>query len=178
VALMLAAGIMREVTRSRPLAPALTPVPATAVKAGGDDAGSAPQADGPLAAFEPVASRNLFSATRSETAPVLAILAPRARPILHGVVVFGDQSRAYLEDPALKRVYGYAVGDTLAGGRLERIADDRAVIRVPEGVIEVLLRDPTKPRPGPARVATTATVSAPKAAVSPVPPPPPSAGAQ
>jgi hypothetical protein len=177
IALLLAAGIMREVTRSRPLAPPVATPLATAVKAGAGDVGSEPKPLGPLAALEPVAARNLFSAARSETMPVTATLAPRAKPILHGVVVFGDQSRAYLEDPALKRVYGYAVGDTLAGGRLELIADDRAVIRMPEGVIEVLLKDPAKPRPGPARAAAT-TAAAPAAAASPIPPAPPTKGAQ
>jgi hypothetical protein len=63
------------------------------------------------------------------------------------VVVLGARSRAYLEDPTEKRVFGYAVGDFIAGGRLERIFDDRVVIRMPEGLLEVLLHDPAKPRP-------------------------------
>jgi hypothetical protein len=68
------------------------------------------------------------------------------KSILHGVVIDGEQSRAYLDDPVAKRVFGYAVGDAVAGGRLEKILDDRVMIRRPEGVVEVLLQDPTKPQ--------------------------------
>jgi len=75
--------------------------------------------------------------------------APVSKPILHGVVVDGAKSRAFLEDPAVKRVAGYSVGDTISGGRIQRITDDRVVIARPEGPLEVLLQDPGKPRPVP-----------------------------
>jgi hypothetical protein len=63
------------------------------------------------------------------------------------VVVDGKASRAYLEDPSTKRVFGYQVGDSVAGGKLEEIADDRIQISRSDGQMEVMLRDPTKPRP-------------------------------
>jgi hypothetical protein len=59
----------------------------------------------------------------------------------------GPKSRAYLEEPPARRVFGYAVGDTIAGGRLDSIGPDRVVITRPEGPVEVLLHDPSKPRP-------------------------------
>jgi hypothetical protein len=68
--------------------------------------------------------------------------------VLHGVVLDGPKSRAYLEDPLVKRTFGYAVGDTL-GGRVESIAADRVVIGRGDESVEVLLRDPSKPRPTP-----------------------------
>ena len=66
------------------------------------------------------------------------------KPILLGVVVDGPASRAYLEDPSTKRVFGYQVGDSVAGGKLEKIADDRIQISRADGVMDVLLRDPTQ----------------------------------
>ena len=89
-----------------------------------------------------------FSASRSETAAG-PVAAAGPKPVLHGVVLDGPKSRAYLEDPLVKRTFGYAVGDTLGGGRVESIAADRVVIGRGDGSVEVLLRDPSKPRPTP-----------------------------
>lgn len=48
----------------------------------------------------------------------------------------------------LRAVRGYQIGDTVAGWRLEQIREDRVVITGAErGTLEVLLRDPIKPRP-------------------------------
>ncbi len=74
-------------------------------------------------------------------------MAPGVKPVLHGVVVDGDRSRAYLEEPPARQVYGYAIGDRVAGGRLESIGRDRVVIVRPEGPLEVLLQDAAKPKP-------------------------------
>jgi hypothetical protein len=113
-------------------------------------------------------------------APVLA----GVKSILHGVVIDGARSRAYLDDPVAKRVFGYAVGDTVAGGRLERILDDRVVIRGPAGVVEVLLQDPTKPQeegpvpvPAPTRVRRAGSRPVPEpASQEPAPAPAPGKG--
>ena len=82
------------------------------------------------------------------------VVAPAAeagpRPVLHGVVTDGDKSRAYIEDTPGGRVLSYGAGDTVGGGRLERIADDRVTIRRPEGAMEIMLRDSSKPASGPA----------------------------
>jgi hypothetical protein len=80
----------------------------------------------------------------------VAAPASGSRPFLHGVVLDGSNSRAYLEEPDAQRVLGYALGDAVAGGKLVRILDDRVVIRRPDGLQEIMLRDPAKPRP-PAR---------------------------
>src|SRR4029450_9465459 len=72
-----------------------------------------------------------------------------AKPLLHGVVMDGQRSRAYLEDPNVKRIYGYAVGDAVAGGRVQSINGDRVIIARPDGRMEVLLQDPDKPKPEP-----------------------------
>ncbi len=57
---------------------------------------------------------------------------------------------AYLEDPLTKRVAGYRIGDTIAGGRVEAITADHVIISRPDGNLDVRLRDPSKPRPAPA----------------------------
>ena len=59
-------------------------------------------ADPGLSGYAVIAARNLFNPGRSETATAAAV--PVAKPILHGVVIDGPKSRAFLEDPAAKRV--------------------------------------------------------------------------
>jgi hypothetical protein len=73
----------------------------------------------------------------------------------------GRTSRAYPEDPVAKRPFGYAIGDTVSGGRLQSISADRVVIARPEGLVEVLLQDPAKPGPA---LATSAGAPAPRSA--------------
>ena len=94
-------------------------------------------------------AKYLFNPSRTEGAPEVAkVVVPLPpKPILLGVVVDGRSSRAYLEDPATKRVFGYQVGDSVAGGKLEKITDDRIQISRTDGVLDVMLRDPAKPRP-------------------------------
>src|SRR5439155_1261319 len=57
-----------------------------------------------------------------------------------------DLSIAYLEDPGSKRVTGYRVGDAIAGGTLTVIAPDHIVLKRSDGMVDVPLRDPAKPR--------------------------------
>lgn len=113
----------------------------------------------PLTAFTPVAERNLFSPTRTEapaepakpatsTTAAKPAPAPAPRPRLYGVVLGGQNGgRAYLEDPRTRRVFAYAIGDPVAESRLERIEADRVILRRGTEIFEVLLRDPSKPRP-------------------------------
>jgi hypothetical protein len=160
LSIALAAGIVRTLIVRRalptPAAPRTATVPAPAPATENVDPG--------LSGYAVIAARNLFNPARSETAVAMA---PVAQPILHGVVIDGAKSRAFLEDPAAKRVAGYSAGDMIGGGRIQRISDDRVVIARPEGLLEVLLRDPSKPRP-PA-VAAAPTQQAPTGA--PTPPP-------
>jgi hypothetical protein len=104
----------------------------------------APSTAGPET-YASITTQNLFNPGRSETATVAAMAV--VKPILHGIVIEGAKSRAFLEDPSAKRVAGYSLGDPVAGGKLQKIADDRVVISRPEGLVEILLQDPAKPRP-------------------------------
>jgi hypothetical protein len=108
----------------------------------------------PRAVYNVVAARSLFSPSRTETSAAATAASAAPKPFLHGVVVDEARSRAFLEDPTSKKVYGYAIGDTVSGGKLEAIRADRVVIARPDGKVEVLLRDPSKPQPAP--VAATA----------------------
>jgi hypothetical protein len=151
VSVVLAVGIFRTLLAKRPLPPPPAPravsAPAPAAPAAAGDVGPG--------AYGVIAARTLFNPSRSETVTVVA--APVSKPILYGVVVDGDKSRAFLEDPAFKRVAGYSVGDTVGGGTIQKIADDRVVIVRPEGgLLEVLLQDPSKPRATPAAAAAQA----------------------
>jgi Type II secretion system protein C len=101
-----------------------------------------------------IAERNLFSPGRREVAPepprtaMVPAAPPAPKPRLYGVVIRPDgRSRAFLEDAQRNRVFAYAVGDAVAGGRLERIEPDRVVLSRGGETLEVLLRDPTKPKP-------------------------------
>jgi type II secretion system (T2SS) protein C len=110
----------------------------------------------PLTAFNVVAERNLFSPTRSETAPEptragggpAAAAPPAPKPRLYGVVILAEgRDRAYLEDMQRRKVFAYSVGDLVGDARLEQIKSDRVVLRRGGETFEVLLNDPAKPRP-------------------------------
>ena len=139
-------GIVRALLVKRPIPPPATVrtvTPAPPPPAG------APAPNNPEG-YAIIADQNLFNPARSETATVAVAV---VKPILHGVVIEGTKSRAFLEDPTMKRVGGYSVGDTVGGGTLQKIADDRVVIARPEGLVEVLLQDPSKPKPVPVTAA-------------------------
>jgi hypothetical protein len=142
---LFAAGVIRDVGIGRPLPPA--PVPRGSQSTREVAAENPPPT--PITAYHVIATKNLFTPGRLETSATTAAgsMAPGVKPVLHGVMLDGNRSRAYLEEPPARQVYGYAIGDRVAGGRLESIGFDRVVIIRPEGPLEVLLQDPSKPRP-------------------------------
>ena len=145
VGCLLAAALTRELGTAHPLPSPPVPRATRAVATAPPPSASAPPS---TAGYGVIATKNLFSASRSEAAAG-PVAAAGPKPVLHGVVLDGPKSRAYLEDSLVKRTFGYAVGDTLGGGRVESIAADRVVIGRADGSVEVLLRDPSKPRPTP-----------------------------
>jgi hypothetical protein len=167
LACLLAAGLIRELLATRPLPP---PPPPRAVAASPAPAATGP--DSPPASYGVIAAKSLFSPGRSE-APVAPAIATGPRPLLHGVVVDGPKSRAYLEDPQVKRTFGYAVGDPVGGGRVEAIGPDRVVITRADGRLEVLLQDPAKPKVAPPPTPAAPAAATPAAGASPTSPAPP-----
>jgi len=148
-----AAGLIRELLTPLPLPPPSTPRAAVSAAV----AVPAPTPAASAGGYGVVASRNLFSPSRSE-APAGPVVAAGPKPLLHGVVMDGPKSRAYLEDPTIKRTFGYAVDDAVSGGRVQSISQDRVVIARPDGLVEVLLQDPAKPTPAiPAAAAAMTT---------------------
>lgn len=145
VGCLLAAALTRELGTAHPLPSPPVPRASRAVATAPPPSVSAPPS---TAGYGVIATKNLFSASRSEAAAG-PVAAAGPKPMLHGVVLDGRKSRAYLDDPLVKRTFGYAVGDTVGGGRVESIAADRVVIGRGDGSVEVLLRDPSKPRPTP-----------------------------
>jgi hypothetical protein len=143
---LFAVGVIRDLGGGRSLPPA--PVPRESQSTLEVAAAEAPPT--PITAFHVIATKNPFNPGRLEATATSAAsaMAPGVKPVLHGVLLDGDQSRAYLEEPPARQVYGYAIGDRIAGGRLESIAFDRVVIVRPDGPLEVLLQDPAKPKPG------------------------------
>jgi hypothetical protein len=136
-------GLIRELGTGRPL----PPVPALRASQSAPEAGGQPAGQpAPITTYQTIATKNLFNPGRSEVT-VANVAAPVVKPVLHGVMIDGDKSRAYLEEPPARRVFGYTVGDAVAGGRLDSIGPDRVVITRPEGRMEVLLQDPSKPKP-------------------------------
>lgn len=126
------------------------PEPAVAARNTPTPPAASRRAPAPRGAYGVIASRNLFHPSRSEVAGAPAggsSMAGLPRPYLYGVVLREGASIAYLEDPVTKRVAGYRIGDTIAGGTVQRIAADRVVLHGPEGPMDVRLHDPTKPRP-------------------------------
>jgi hypothetical protein len=162
VGALCAAGLIRELLTPLPLPPPppRSPAPtATSVPA--------PAPGGSAGAYGLVVSKNLFSPSRSD-APAGPVVAAGPRPLLHGVVMDGPKSRAYLEDATVKRTFGYAVGDAINGGRVQSIGEDRVVIARPEGLVEVLLQDPAKPTPAGAAAAGPTPPAAPSPPAIPV----------
>jgi len=101
-----------------------------------------------VSAYNVIASRSLFSPSRSEAPAATAGAAIGGpKPNLYGVVVRDTNPIAYLEDPLTKRVAGYRIGDAIAGGTVKVITADNVVITRSDGNIDVRLRDPSKPRP-------------------------------
>jgi hypothetical protein len=165
VSIALAAGMVRTFIVRRALPTPGAPRTTTATV----PAPATQNVDSEPSGYAVISTRNLFNPNRGETAVAMAAV---AKPILHGVVIDGAKSRAFLEDPAAKRVAGYSAGDMIGDGRVQRISDDRVVIAKPEGLLEVLLRDPSKPK---APVATAVpTQPAPTQQAPPVAPTPPS----
>jgi hypothetical protein len=148
VSLAFAVGIVRTLVVKHPLPSAGVPRPMAASAPAAVPATADPGPD----TYAMIAAQNLFNPARSETATAAAAVAV-VKPILHGVVIQAGTSRAFLEDPSAKRVGGYSVGDTIGGGKIQKIADDRVLIARPEGMVEVLLQDPSKPRPAPTAAA-------------------------
>ena len=163
---LFAAALARELLTAHPL-PA-PPAPRGARPAAVSAPASPASAPAP-AAYGVIAAKNLFSPSRSE-APAGPVVGVGPKPLLHGVVVDGPKSRAFLEDPVAKRTFGYAVGDTIGGGRVESISADRVVIGRADGLVEVLLQDPAKPK------APTPAAPSPTAAAAPSALTPPRAG--
>ena len=154
VSLFFAVGIVRALLVKRPL-----PQPnALRAVAPAPPMPTAAASDANAQVYAAIAAQNLFNPGRSEMGSSTAATAAVVKPILHGIVIEGAKSRAFLEDPSIRRIGGYSIGDSVGGGQIQKIADDRVVIARPEGVIEVLLQDPSKPRPvapGPAGPAVT-----------------------
>ncbi len=160
VLLLVAAGALGvHLYRIWTPAPPAAAAPATPAPAAPAPAAPAPPGTASPAALGIIAERNLFSPTRSEVAPeppkpVTATptvpARPPEKPRLYGVVLgTNGGARAYLWDPQTKKVFGYKVGDSVGDSRVEQINPDRVVLRRSGEVIEVLLRDPTKPKPAP-----------------------------
>ncbi len=149
VAVFFVVSLVRDLTRSRPLPPPPAPRRAQAAPPVEEQAQSAIAGE-QLAGYNVIVAKHLFNPSRSEggaTAAAVPAAPPPPKPMLLGVVVDGPKSRAYLEDATTKRVFGYQIGDTVAGGRLDQITDDKVVIVRPDGAMEVMLRDPSKPKP-------------------------------
>jgi Type II secretion system protein C len=115
-----------------------------------------PSAGLPLSAFSTIATNNLFSPLRTEEAPPPSpAMTPQRhpapvlpRPRLYGIVLGTEGgARAFLDDPRTRKVTGYTVGDSVGDSRLDEIKPDRVVLRRGSEVFEVLLHDPSKPRP-------------------------------
>src|SRR6266446_2270621 len=149
VSLLCVGLIVKQLIGSRPAAPSRSRAPAATPAAPPPAAESLRQ---PAQAYSVIATRNLFSPTRSEMpgagmagGPAINIV----KPNLHGVVLRDGAPIAYLEDPLTKRIAGYRIGDPIAGGTVQTISADAVVISRPDGMVDVRLRDPSKPRPAP-----------------------------
>jgi len=96
-----------------------------------------------------IVSRNLFSPTRTDGQKVdPAVIATQGlRLNLFGVVLAGERSVAYLEDPTSKHVYAYRLGDSVAGATIRAIEATHIVLERLNYRVDVQLHDPSRPKP-------------------------------
>ena len=160
-----ATQIWRSIVAPSPIAGMRSRPPASASLARGPAAMPA-GARAPLASYAVIGTKSLFSPARTEGDAAAGPAQSGPRPFLYGVVLATDLSIAYLEDPGSKRVTGYRVGDAIAGGTLTVIAPDHVVLKRSDGMVDVPLRDPAKPR-------AAAPEPAPPAGAPQTAPPPP-----
>src|SRR5262249_5427084 len=154
--LALAVGIVRALLVKHPIP--RPPTVRTVMPVPPPTAALAPQNP---AEYAIITDQNLFNPARSEKATIAVAV---VKPILHGIVIEGTKSRAFLEDPTCRRGGAYAGGDAVSGGPRQKIADDRVVLPRPEGLVEVMLQDPSKPKPAPVAAAGPPVTAAPRAA--------------
>ena len=128
------------------------PVPSPAAVVEADTTPMPPTA----AVYAMVGSRNVFSPTRTDTQKVDPVVTIAGQPLnLFGVVLAGERSIAYLEDPTSKRVYAYRLGDSVAGGTIRAIEASHIVLERRNQRLDVSLHDPSRPKPSlPVVVAT------------------------
>jgi hypothetical protein len=146
VCLFCVAFVVHQLVSAPPAAEPARP----AAPSGGPVVGAPPTSRPAVSAYNIIASRNLFSPSRSESP--MAAAGPAivgSKPNLYGVVLRETNPIAYLEDPLTKRVAGYRIGDAIAGGTVKVISADHVVITRSDGNLDVRLRDPSKPRPAP-----------------------------
>jgi hypothetical protein len=169
--LFIAAGSVTFIARQL-----MAPMPMPQASRARPNPSASPRADEPArnqaAAYAAVASRNLFSPTRTESPPTpTAAASPAVKPNLYGIILRDGAPMAYLEDPTTKRVAGYRVGDAVGGGTVQTISADSVVISRPDGNMDVRLRDPGRPRPAsPPPAAAAQPVAAPAALPGVIPP--------
>jgi len=160
-----ATQIWRSIVAPSPIAGARSRPPAASASLARGPAATPAGARAPLASYGVIGTKSLFSPARTEGEAAAGPAQSGPRPFLYGVVVATDLSIAYLEDPGSKRVTGYRVGDAIAGGTLTVIAPDHVVLKRSDGMIDVPLRDPAKPR-------AAVPEPAPPAGAPPTAPPP------
>jgi hypothetical protein len=150
IAVVFVAIIVRELTARSPSLPTVRPPSATTTATPAPSPTPAAPPSAGAGGYAVIASRNLFSPTRTEAPPAPPPPAPVVnlpKPNLYGVVLQDGTPIAYLEDPTTKRVARYRIGDAVAGGTLKTISSDSVTLSRPDGQIAVRLHDPTRPRP-------------------------------
>jgi hypothetical protein len=165
-----AGQLMREMTVPRG-SPA--PVrPSTALRHT-DETASTP-AVGHSPAYSVIASRNLFSPTRTDTQSADAAVTIGSPSLnLVGVALAGDRSLAFLQDPGTKHVHSYGVGDAVAGGIIRTIEATRIVLERSHQQLDVPLHDPSRTGwtlAAGANAFVASGASAPPTPATPVPP--------
>ena len=141
-----ATQIWRSIVAPSPIAGARSRAPAASASLARGPAATPAGARAPLASYAVIGTKSLFSPARTEGEAAAGPAQSGPKPFLYGVVLATDLSIAYLEDPGSKRVTGYRVGDAIAGGTLTVIAPDHVVLKRSDGMVDVPLRDPAKPR--------------------------------
>src|SRR5262249_3212205 len=127
VSALIVVDLVRELSASRRLPSAPVPRIVQPGPAAPGASAAAPAAADRRDQWNVIATKSLFTPSRPEPTAASAVAAapPPPKLYLHGVVLDEGRSRAFLEDASTKKVFGYAIGDQIGGGRVDAISADR-----------------------------------------------------
>jgi hypothetical protein len=91
--------------------------------------------------FQSIVQKDIFRPDRKEPVDILRLSSPSPLPRLAGIAIVGNESWAFLEDPATRAVKACGIRDSIAGFTVYKIQEDRVVLLRGDERVEVKIRE-------------------------------------